>query len=676
MATANSGVLRSIEEEINCPLCLGIFEEPKRLPCEHVFCISCLKRLLLKSTNEELICPVCRTPARLQGRDPDQFATALVVVRLVDVYRRSQNDRAVERLPGPAPDSRPVCCPDHHSQQLDLFCESCMKMVCRDCVILSCSKNNHKYGYKDAMTAAYFGELKTEVHTVVKLLENVEEVQSAVSADEKLIQNEKARHMDKIEKRFQELMDLLVQEKAFMLSAVTERFSESFCNTLAQKKELSAATDELESFILSAFKLCRDDSLSVIVKEVEKKKKEVKSLSDTFKGLFAIPVPCPQVKVELLMPEHVANLFKDNYMVEKDSAHKSYLKRHIWNSVLELKLNEPFSVTACATGIPWHSKVKAVLVSAFDGSSQSVTVTERTPDSYQLSVTPKQRGMHKLSIQCSDVHLCGSPLFAFVSAQPQKFSRDDVLQMAIPTSAMKLCENKIFVMDIGNGLTSIEFSRSSMTIGRTLFMDTKSVFAFHNDLIYLADLNDNVLKMDKNQKVLKKVGGTGSTLGKFNFPNAIRINSRGRVYVCDTRNNRIQVLDSDLKFVRSFGKFGKLPGEFKCPNDLDFDEDNNVYVADQGNNRVQVVSRKGHHIRTIGESSDAFSGLSSPVSLALHKGHVYVSDTKNQRIAVFTQSGEFTTMFGNGILTHPEYIAIDDHGYIFVTDNRCKLIRF
>ena len=672
MAVANRRVLQSIEEEVNCPLCFRVFEGPKRLPCEHVFCIRCIRALLLRSSKGELICPVCRARVRLQSEDPEQFATSLVVVRLVDIYQNSQQGRAEGRSPSAVPD----CCPLHPSQQLDLFCQTCMKLVCRDCVITLCSKNNHKFGYREDMTKIYFEELKGDVHIVLKLLEHVEEVRDAVDADEMLIQDEKARHMEIIEKRFEELIDLLIREKAFMISAVTKRFSESFSKTCSQKRRLSTATDTLESFIRSAFRLCRDSGLPVLVKEVGKKKAEAKSLSNKFEGLTVVPVSCPQVNVELMMPDQVEILFKDNYMVEKADAHKSHLNRHMWKSCLELQLNKPFSTTAYATGITWLSKVKAKLVSSFDGSSQSVTVTESAPDAYQLSVTPKQRGTHQLYIQCNDVHLCGSPLSAYVSAQPQKLNRHDILQKSVSTSTMKFCGDKIFVMEIGKGLTSIECSRSTLTIGQTIRMDTRCVFALHNGLIYLADFNDTVLKLDKSKNVLKKIGGTGSAKGEFNFPNAIRVNSKGKVYVCDTRNNRIQVLDSDLNLERTFGKFGDLPGEFKCPNDLDFDEDGNVYVADQGNDRVQVLTRKGQHIRTIGKSSDAFTGLSSPVSLAIHRGHVYVSDSKNQQIAVFTLTGDFTSTFGNGILTHPEHIAIDNHGYVFVTDNRCKLVRF
>ena len=42
------------------------------------------------------------------------------------------------------------------------------------------------------------------------------------------------------------------------------------------------------------------------------------------------------------------------------------------------------------------------------------------------------------------------------------------------------------------------------------------------------------------------------------------------------------------------------------------------------------------------------------------------------KITNIFQSGEFVTTFGEGILSSPECIAIDENGYIYVT-NACKV---
>ena len=54
---------------------------------------------------------------------------------------------------------------------------------------------------------------------------------------------------------------------------------------------------------------------------------------------------------------------------------------------------------------------------------------------------------------------------------------------------------------------------------------------------------------------------------------------------------------------------------------------------------------------------------------------IYITDMY-ERISVFKLTGEFVTTFGEKILTHPECIAIDDNGYIHVSDSRSRIVTF
>ena len=54
-------VSREHLEELTCQICLGVFENPLQLPCEHIFCRECihgLKEFPMKGNQ----CPTCRTP--------------------------------------------------------------------------------------------------------------------------------------------------------------------------------------------------------------------------------------------------------------------------------------------------------------------------------------------------------------------------------------------------------------------------------------------------------------------------------------------------------------------------------------------------------------------------------------------------------------------------------------
>ena len=48
-------------------------------------------------------------------------------------------------------------------------------------------------------------------------------------------------------------------------------------------------------------------------------------------------------------------------------------------------------------------------------------------------------------------------------------------------------------------------------------------------------------------KVNLTISTQGNKLGQFNYPNGIRLSKDGEVYVCDSRNHRVQVFNQDLE---------------------------------------------------------------------------------------------------------------------------------
>ena len=105
------------------------------------------------------------------------------------------------------------------------------------------------------------------------------------------------------------------------------------------------------------------------------------------------------------------------------------------------------------------------------------------------------------------------------------------------------------------------------------------------------------------------------------------------------------------------------------------DEAENIYVVEEGNHRIQVLTPEGRHIRYIGRRGTNKGELNSPVSAAIHRNMIYVTEMKGRRISVFTLTGEFVTTFGNR-LPSPGCIAIDEDGYIHVTCNKKLLVTF
>ena len=141
--------------------------------------------------------------------------------------------------------------------------------------------------------------------------------------------------------------------------------------------------------------------------------------------------------------------------------------------------------------------------------------------------------------------------------------------------------------------------------------------------------------------------------------------------MCDTNNHRIQVLDEDLNLIRV------IEAGLNEPADLDFDESGNIYVTELEKHCIQVLTPEGQHIRNIGKRGTGPGELNYPVSPAISRGLLYVTDYFNNHISVFKTTGEFVTVFGEGT-PYPECLAIDEDGYIHVTScsNRSTIVKF
>ena len=72
----------------------------------------------------------------------------------------------------------------------------------------------------------------------------------------------------------------------------------------------------------------------------------------------------------------------------------------------------------------------------------------------------------------------------------------------------------------------------------------------------------------------------------------------------------------------------------------------NVYIADTRNHRVQVFTQNGTFLRGFGQVGRGDGEFYNPQGIAVHGDHVYVADTDNSRVQVFTLDGVFVRQIG------------------------------
>jgi DNA-binding beta-propeller fold protein YncE len=143
-----------------------------------------------------------------------------------------------------------------------------------------------------------------------------------------------------------------------------------------------------------------------------------------------------------------------------------------------------------------------------------------------------------------------------------------------------------------------------------------------------------VFKFSPDGKVLMtmgKAGEAGDGPDTFNQPSAVAIGRNGDIFVADghggNTNARIVKFTKDGKFIKTWGKKGTGPGEFDAPHALAFDSKGRLFVADRGNNRIQIFDQDGAFV-------DQWTQFSRPSGLFIDRNDaIYVSDSESREKA-------------------------------------------
>lgn len=119
--------------------------------------------------------------------------------------------------------------------------------------------------------------------------------------------------------------------------------------------------------------------------------------------------------------------------------------------------------------------------------------------------------------------------------------------------------------------------------------------------VWVVDAGDHVVtKFTPEGEPLLTLGtpGTpGEDATHFNQPTGLAITPEGHLFVSDGYgNNRVVHFDAEGRYVHSWGGLGVRPGEFSLPHAIALDRRGRLYVADRNNARVQVFDQDGNFI--------------------------------------------------------------------------------
>ncbi|MEO6511183.1 MAG: NHL repeat-containing protein [Nocardioides sp.] len=168
-------------------------------------------------------------------------------------------------------------------------------------------------------------------------------------------------------------------------------------------------------------------------------------------------------------------------------------------------------------------------------------------------------------------------------------------------------------------------------------------------------------------------------------PVAMAVGPDGNAYVTDN-HQQVSVISREGHVIRRWGEPGDGPGEFHFvgsdpadptwrPGRLTVGPDGSVYVSDSGNARVQVFTRDGRFVRQFGTFGSGDGQFLRPQDLAVAEtGDVFVADDERQTLTHFSSAGDASWTIGGASPDsdlvgnfHPG--AIDGHGRLVVAND-------
>lgn len=244
-------------------------------------------------------------------------------------------------------------------------------------------------------------------------------------------------------------------------------------------------------------------------------------------------------------------------------------------------------------------------------------------------------------------------------------------------------------------------------------------------LIYLADSrNGRVYQIDwESEKKLNAFGSKGEERAQFNKITSLLVLRDGRIAVADSRNKKIEIYKISLQSrkiveqVRLPAVTRYLPIRMKCDRAYQLGDGNALCLSrDRGG--VSLYSKKSKLIKEFAKikspeaasvngntvvvldgervkiydlnGNKKFEGkgyggggsgagkLSSPLSVYLRHNKIYIADTGNSRIQIFSDDGVYLDKIENtegsevSLLSEPVAVVVDAQGNIFVADKDKK----
>ncbi len=186
-----------------------------------------------------------------------------------------------------------------------------------------------------------------------------------------------------------------------------------------------------------------------------------------------------------------------------------------------------------------------------------------------------------------------------------------------------------------------------------------------------------VNRYDGEGRLAVQWGVQGTNAGQLWFPRAIASAGDGTCFVSEYgRQERVQRFRLETgEYVGGFGGDGTAPGQLNRAEGLGVGPGGEVYVADSCNHRIQVFSLDGRLLRTHGRAGRGPGEFSYPYDVRVDAdGRQYVCEFGNSRVQILGPDDRTLEILGGpgeapDEMNNPWSLCLDRAGNLYVADS-------
>lgn len=219
------------------------------------------------------------------------------------------------------------------------------------------------------------------------------------------------------------------------------------------------------------------------------------------------------------------------------------------------------------------------------------------------------------------------------------------MQFNSPGDLVLAPDGRAYVVDTTN--RRIEVLRGGRQVDEAKWNAGSLALDLAGDLFASDFGHRRIWEFGANLQLLRTISIPEIDVGAQPFPAGVAVDRRGNLYVADREHNRIVKLSPTGTVLAAFGRYGTgrpvlgtgMP-LFDMPSDVAVDGRGRMYVADTRNDRIQILSPTGRVLAILPGIHDLHTQLGQVVSLALgpHED-IYVAEYYDNQVLKLSPDG-------------------------------------